>query len=275
MNIEQHIAIPFTISPTNHFLIDGQLNDIFTRYILDSGAGKCCLSLSKATELDLVVAESGHTASGVGEGYMNRFEVVVPKLSIGDWTTTDFAAAGLDLSAMNQALVGIGATAVDGIIGADILLENDVVMDYQQMHLRIEGNKIGFECIRSNHAVVEVELNNNNEKSLFIVDTGAGQTCIDIEKAERWGLTLKELEDKATGIGSTSMPISSAMIPKVRFGNFDIFEYNMTIIDLAHVNEAFAEIGTKEVDAIIGADVLLKYEAIIDCKDKMLYLRTL
>ena len=273
--LPNHTQIPFTISPTNHFLIEGKLNDSFARFILDTGAGRCCMGLSKAIDMDLVMAESEHTAAGVGDGYMDRFEVVVPQMRIGDWGIENFMVAGLDLSAVNQALGSVGERAVYGIIGADILLEYGVVLDYQERELMIEGKKQPFERMVSNHIVVEVDLSEEIENARFIVDTGAGQTCMDIQKAELLGWTLKEMEEKATGIGSTKMPISTSMVSKMGFGDFGIFEYSMTIIDLAHVNEAFAEVNAKEVDAIVGADILWQYDGVIDCQSKILYLKEL
>ncbi len=274
MNIETHKAIPFTIAPTNHFLIEGQFNDHFARFILDTGAGRCCMGLSKAIEMNLIRTESEHTAAGVGEGYMERFEVQASQMSIGDWRVKDFTIAGLDLSGVNKALEGIGEGPVEGIIGADILLDFNAVLDYQTLQLAL-GNRTSFECIRSNHAVIEVALGNGeqSEKTRFIIDTGAGQTCIDLQKAEQLGWTLKEMEDKATGIGSANMPISTTVIPKISFGDYALFDYQMTIIDLDHVNQAFSEMGAKTVDGIIGADVLLQYGGVIDCEFKKLYLK--
>lgn len=274
MNIENHTVIPFSTIPTNHFIIEGRFNDTFARFILDTGAGKCCMSLNKAAEMNLIIEESNHTAAGVGEGYMERFEVTVPQMSIGDWQVENFAVAGLDLSGVNRALGSIGEGRVDGIIGADILLNYNAVMDYESLQITLK-NQVSFESLLSNHVVIEVDLLNGDsiEKSRFIIDTGAGQTCIDIQKAEKLDWALKKMEEKATGIGSASMPISTTLIPKISLGDFDIFEYNMTIIDLNHVNNAFAEMDIKPVDGIIGADVLLQYGGVIDCGEKMLYLK--
>ena len=277
MNLETHTAIPFTIAPTNHFLVEGKFNNTFARFILDSGAGRCCMGLSKAAEMNLIMVESEHTAAGVGDGYMDRFEVVVPQLSIGNWKVEDFTVAGLDLTGVNRALEGIGEAPVAGIIGADILLQFEAVLNYQTLNFKLaDSDFTSFECIRSNHAVIEVELNNmsqtDSEKTRFIIDTGAGQTCIDLQLVQNYGWALKEIDEKATGIGSSSMPISMTTIPKVCFGEYALFDYQMTIIDLGHVNKAFEEMNAQPVDGIIGADVLLQYKGVIDCKTKKLCL---
>ena len=271
MNPEGHTAIPFTISPTNHFLIEGTINEVFTRFILDSGAGRCCIGAAKASELGLMVTQSDQIASGVGEGYMNRFEVLVPQMTIGNHQMTDLKLVALDLSYVNQALESIGEVEVYGIIGGDLLLQYGVILDCERLQMDFEG--IGtFNRMRSNHFVVEVALSGMDEKVRFIIDTGAGQTCMDMQKVQELGWELTEMEEQATGIGGTNMPLSTAIIPKMGFGDFQVFEYETTIIDLTHVNEALTEMGAKPVDGILGADILWDYKGIIDCKKKLMYL---
>jgi hypothetical protein len=42
---------------------------------------------------------------------------------------------------------------------------------------------------------------------------------------------------------------------------------------LDHVNKAFTSMGLKEVDGVIGADILTENKAIIDYSNLILYLR--
>jgi len=271
MLLKAQTAIPFTISPTNHFIMEGKLNGTFARFILDSGAGRCCLGAAKAVEMDLVIVEIQQTASGVGEGFMNRFDVLVPQMTLGDFVINNATMVGLDLQGVNDSLASIGELEVYGIIGADLLLEYGVVLDFQKMEADFEG-ALPFKRMRSNHLVAEVRLAGMEEKVRFIIDTGAGQTCIDLEKVKDLGWELKESEEKATGAGGSGMPLSVATIPKMTFGGYALFEYQMTIMDLAHVNEVLVEMGAKSVDGIIGADVLWDNNGVIDCGAKLLYL---
>lgn len=273
MDIPHQIIVPFNISSSNHFVIEGKINNSFARYILDSGAGRCCMGIHKAKEIGLEIAESNITASGVGDGYLNRFDVSIPKMTIGNFTMTSLKVAALDLRAVNQALEGIGESSVFGIIGTDILLGHQAILDYQQWNILFEGVIASpFKRMISNHLVVETSLEKTEEYVRFIIDTGASQTCIDTQKAKTLGYSLEETEEKATGTGSTKMPLSTAIVPKMSFGDFELFEYQMTLIDLEHVNEVLYEMGVKAVDGIIGADVLWRYQCMIDCGDKQLIL---
>ncbi len=273
MDTPHQIIVPFDISTSNHFVIEGKINDSFARYILDSGAGRCCMGVDKAREIGLEIAESNTTASGVGEGYMNRFDVSIPKMTIGNFAMTNLKVAALDLSAVNQALEGIGESSVFGIIGVDILLDNRAILDYQHWSITLQDTETNsFKRMNSNHLVIEIDLKETEEKARFIIDTGASQTCIDTQKAKQMGYQLEETKEKATGTGSTKMPLSIAFVPKLSFGEFDLFEYQMTLIDLKHVNEALHEMGVKAVDGIIGADILWQHQGIIDCGKKKLIL---
>ena len=54
------------------------------------------------------------------------------------------------------------------------------------------------------------------------------------------------------------------------------WKYNnctIVLLDLTHVNTALTEHKAKAVDGIIGADILEKGDAIIDYKNKCIYLK--
>ena len=230
------------------------------------------MGAAKAIEMDLMIVEIPQTASGVGEGLMNRFEVLVPQMTLGNCVIKDATMVGLDLQGVNDSLAGIGEAEVYGIIGSDLLLQYRVVLDFDKMEAGFEG-VLPFERMKSNHLVAEVQLAGMEEKVRFIIDTGAGQTCIDLEKVKALGWELKESDEKAAGAGGSGMPLSVAAIPKMNFGEYALFEYQMTIMDLAHVNEVLIEMGAKSVDGIIGADVLWDNKGVIDCGAKLLYLK--
>ena len=74
------------------------------------------------------------------------------------------------------------------------------------------------------------------------------------------------------------LPRSSAISPALnilKLGTWNFVDFNLVIFDLSHVNEALRQHKTKEVQGIIGADVLLEGDAIIDYSSKYLYLKKL
>ena len=45
------------------------------------------------------------------------------------------------------------------------------------------------------------------------------------------------------------------------------------MLDLSHVNQSYEQIGLKPIDGVLGSDVLLKYNAVIDYEKKILKLK--
>ena len=80
---------------------------------------------------------------------------------------------------------------------------------------------------------------------------------------------------KAAGAGATGMLTQLAKENQLQIGSWKCNDFHLVIFDLSHVNEALRQHKTKEVQGIIGADVLLEGDAIIDYSSKYLYLKKL
>ena len=113
----------------------------------------------------------------------------------------------------------------------------------------------------------------NGVKGNFIVDTGASNTCIDINLIEKFNLTSEESETKAAGAGATDMDTQVSKKNSLKIGKWKSKKNSLVIFDLSHVNEALTNHGSKPVHGIIGADILQKGKAIIDYKTKTLFLK--
>lgn len=133
--------------------------------------------------------------------------------------------------------------------------------------------KIKLKKINTNH--FEIKASINGIKGRFILDTGASNSCIDITLAETFNMQVEDSETKAAGAGAIGMEtkISSKNNLKIKGWRFN--NCTMVLLDLTHVNTALTEHNAKAVDGIIGADILEKGEAIIDYKNKCVYLKKL
>ena len=60
---------------------------------------------------------------------------------------------------------------------------------------------------------------------------------------------------------------------KIQLGRWYDRRFHLVVFNMIHVNEALKQYKTKPVDGIIGADILLKGEAIIDYSNHYLYLK--
>jgi len=124
---------------------------------------------------------------------------------------------------------------------------------------------------KTNHFKVTAAV--NGVKGKFIVDTGASNTCIDIQLAEMFQLTSENSDTKAAGAGATDMETKLAKDNVLKIGKWKSKKNNLVLFDLSHVNEALTNHGSKPVHGIIGADILKKGKAVIDYKDNLLFLK--
>lgn len=119
----------------------------------------------------------------------------------------------------------------------------------------------------------EINAKINSIKGRFILDTGASNTCIGMDRIEHFNLVSEESKIKAAGAGATNMEtlISKKNVIDLRSWQFN--KLKIVLFDLKHVNEALIAHNAQPVDGIIGADILKKSKAIIDYDNKCLYLK--
>ncbi|WP_394973598.1 TIGR02281 family clan AA aspartic protease [uncultured Croceitalea sp.] len=123
----------------------------------------------------------------------------------------------------------------------------------------------------TNHFEVSAKINGISGR--FILDTGASNTCIGIDKIEFFQLISETSEIKAAGAGATEMETLISNKNKVQLGNWKKNKQKIVLFDLVHVNEALTNHKALPVDGIIGADILKKGKAIIDYDKQCLYLK--
>jgi len=122
----------------------------------------------------------------------------------------------------------------------------------------------------TNHFEVSAKINGVSGR--FILDTGASNTCIGMDKIEFFNLISEATEIKAAGAGATEMETLVSNKNEVQLGNWKKKKQKIVLFDLVHVNEALTAHKALPVDGIIGADILKKGKAIIDYEKKCLYL---
>ncbi|GMN11608.1 hypothetical protein MTsPCn9_25140 [Croceitalea sp. MTPC9] len=131
--------------------------------------------------------------------------------------------------------------------------------------------KIPLALTETNHFEVSAKINGISGR--FILDTGASNTCIGMDKIEFFNLISEASEVKAAGAGATEMETLISNKNKVQLGDWKKRRQKIVLFDLVHVNEALTAHKALPVDGIIGADILKKGKAIIDYDKKCLYLK--
>ena len=136
--------------------------------------------------------------------------------------------------------------------------------------------KKGFKRIKLRYTETdhfEVKAFINDVEGRFILDTGASSTCVDFSRVKFFKLFARESEVKAAGAGATNMMTHVSENNKLSLGDWLETDADIVVFDLSHVNEALLNHKATEVDGIIGADILKEGKAVIDYKQKALYLK--
>lgn len=133
--------------------------------------------------------------------------------------------------------------------------------------------KIKLKKINTNHFELKAVL--NGVKGRFILDTGASNSCVSIDLAQKFNLNVEDSDTKAAGAGAVGMETKISSSNEILINNWSFKNFNIVLFNLSHVNTALTEHNAKPVDGIIGADILEKGKAIIDYDKKCLYLKAL
>jgi len=114
----------------------------------------------------------------------------------------------------------------------------------------------------------------NGKVANMIIDTGASHTVFDKKRMIKFiGKTkFTKLKNSTSGIGGTKMDSHHTMIDRLKFGKLKLDGYPGVMLDLSHVNKAFKRMGMAEVDGVLGADIFMMFNAVIDYEKKTLKL---
>ncbi len=126
-------------------------------------------------------------------------------------------------------------------------------------------SSVKFKLLKTNHIIVKAEV--NNIFGNFIVDTGASNSCIDLNKSEKFKLNFKKSDEQAS---SATEQIKETFISKknsLLVGDCSKTDFNLILFDLKRVIKALKEKDNLEVDGIIGSDILIEFNCQIDYKE--------
>ena len=120
-----------------------------------------------------------------------------------------------------------------------------------------------------------IKLYINKKVANVIVDTGASKSVFDKTRIEKYvaDKAFEKHDSLSSGLGTNTMVSELVTIKKLKIGDLEIDNYKTILLDLSHVNNSYTQIGLKHVDGVLGSDILLKYNAVIDYEKKILKLK--
>jgi len=122
------------------------------------------------------------------------------------------------------------------------------------------------------HLMLEACFSNNLEGTL-IIDTGANKTVFDSMLLKDCVENVTAIKDDiSAGINSNIENSKRARLKNLRICEFEINNYETTLIDLSYLNDMYQKIAKRKIYGLLGGDFLKKYRAIINYKSKKIEL---
>ena len=125
---------------------------------------------------------------------------------------------------------------------------------------------ISFLITRSNHILIECKI--NYVSGIFIVDTGASNSCINYLSASKFNIEFEVSNEKASSATDEINEIFNSKENILKIGDFQKNDFDLVLFDMTFINNSLKEKGVSEVDGIIGGDILNKLKACINYKKK-------
>tara|TARA_X000000950_G_C13697170_1_gene570616 strand:- start:337 stop:750 length:414 start_codon:yes stop_codon:yes gene_type:complete len=127
-------------------------------------------------------------------------------------------------------------------------------------------NTISFELTNSNHILIKCEI--NYVSGIFIVDTGASNSCINYLSASKFDIKFEECNEKASSATDQINEIFNSKKNILKIGDFQKNDFYLVLFDMTFINNSLKEKGVSEVDGIIGGDILNELNACVNYKKK-------
>ena len=123
------------------------------------------------------------------------------------------------------------------------------------------------------HLLIKVKL--NGKGATMLIDTGASRTVFDRSRMLRYAeeRDFLSIDKLSTGLGTNKMETHSTWIKNFRIGKLSLQHFETILLDLSHVNNSYARLDLPAIDGVLGSDLMMKYEAVIDYRAKEMKLR--
>ncbi len=133
------------------------------------------------------------------------------------------------------------------------------------------GIRVSLSFIRTRQIVAQGKI--MGKKTLFIVDTGASESVFHVETARDFGLVPKIMENiQGGGVGSSNIAVFQLPPVQIELGGHPWELKRPAAMDLSHVLYSLENYRARKASIILGADLLRRYNAVIDYGNKEMWL---
>jgi predicted aspartyl protease len=123
------------------------------------------------------------------------------------------------------------------------------------------------------HLLVEVKI--GRERFKVVLDTGASKTVFDqtLLANALTPIDLQATNRLSAGLGTLTMESFTAVLPELRIGRLKLPNFEVAVLDLSTINQAYAQLNHPQVLGVLGGDILMRYNAIINYSKRKLSLK--
>jgi predicted aspartyl protease/thioredoxin-like negative regulator of GroEL len=241
------VTIPFEIinnRPIIRVRVNGSKEQL--RFVIDTGAGMCVVSMAAADKMGLKPVARGGLARAVGGA--GRFEIVygfIQTLQIGD-TKVDRVPVYIRQFFNEQ-------ESVDGYIGLSVLSKYLSTVDYAGQTMTLLRGDARAKAPEASAAAVEIPIRTTSsgfwsgeisvegvEKPVnFIIDTGASISVVSQALAARSGMDRLAQSGRIRVYGAAGLAenIQTVLLPRVTLGTHARQNVYAAVLDMEPINE--------------------------------------
>ena len=136
----------------------------------------------------------------------------------------------------------------------------------------VQYEALPLERSAQNHLLVHAEI--NGKPAILGVDTGAPVSAVAVSRRAYYGLTPLRAHSTVPSRLSINGSLNSVTMAKnLRLGSLNLVDEPLVMLDLAGIRPSSPVGNEREIDGILGADILFPTKAILDCQREMLVLK--
>lgn len=280
-------VLPLVRSRQNHLLVRALVNGEEAWLTVDSGSPISAIAASRRQHYRLAGIASNSNLPArvqVNEGFGNL--AVARSFRLGALTLLDEPVVMLNLKSPSRASRLLNDERVDGILGTDILLPLEAVLDCQRQTLVLKMNPghpgrapgvdfRGFNSVKlqvSPGSNLYVTGSINGSPAKMMVDTGAPVTILHHDFVRQIHVSTRGTRIVSTAINLKDQGVRVATIQKLAFGSINIRGGRVGVSDLGGLIHAPMLNGTPPFAGLLGGEILDRDHGIIDFGTHTLYM---
>ena len=129
--------VKLRVTKTRHLVCQARINGHNATLLIDTGSSSSCIALSNKEKFNVREKGDAFQASGAGKDKVKAVLGHECELVLGRHNLGKQSFVLLDMQHINTTLIHENAKPIDGILGADFLKKNRVLIDYRHKKLSL------------------------------------------------------------------------------------------------------------------------------------------